>query len=439
MLKKTKLKGKTLQLSGSDYVRQVDVFPVQSLDGGPKDGYKLVATYDITPSAFKNTRLETLSLTYQLYRFSKVTISYVSAVPTSVNGLFMAYIDTDPTDVPKVTSGQDILRLAKSHQGSIQGKIKDNWKVTMPQRKDDQFFYIGDEGDERLRTMGKLYIYQIGQATKYDGTPLQTELSAGSLSIEWSCIFMNPQLQSVDRVYDALTQKDILRIYQNVSWYRTLSNSAGGSSTITNSTHIAGTPYRQGHFILHKDLFKATGPGDYIIVQMPIKLTITNTVKALNTFALPYDNGQYDITKTSFFSALSPKEISTFMKNAYKYLEGGIKAAKTVFDVIQVASSIFLASQATGAQVTGDIMDPDDANIDHSDENLPIGQVLVHFDGNISPMVQTMIEYADITHAADNTTSFTYTVLFIAYKLNDANAKNYKKIPPSLPYVKDLN
>lgn len=442
-------KGKSMICKGTDFIRQVEVYPPQLLDGNPVTGTKLVAKYDISPSSFPNTRLELISNTYQLYRFTKLSISYTSTLPTAVNGIFIAYIDTDPNELANATSSNDILRIARSHQGSVQGKIRDSWSVTMPERSDDQFFFIGDQGDIRFRKMGTLYIYQVGQATKFDGTPLEQELAAGVLNVHWTCEFNNPQLASLSRIYDGVSEKDILRLYSKMSWYRKLT-----AGSISSTAHLPGTVYRQANFVLNKDLFAASGVGDYRVVLMPLALNINNTVKQLNTFALDYNDGQYQVggpLGTDLFSLLgngkiTTKQISSFIKEAFKIVKGGVDIAIEVFDVIQVVSSLFLASQATGVNVVGTIEDPLDADIDHSDESRPIGSCIVHFDGSTSPFMQTLVEYIDIAHAADVATAFTYEVLAIAYKLQPTNANlpgevtgGEPKVKPSLPFLIDLS
>lgn len=441
-------KGKSLICKGVDFVRQVEVFPPQMLEGNPVTGIKLVAKYDISPSSFPNTRLELISNTYQLYRFTKLSISYTSILPTAVNGMFIAYIDTDPNEQEVKLSTNDVMRLARSHQGSVQGKIKDSWVVNMPERSDDQFFFIGDQGDIRFRKMGTLYIYQVGQATKFDGTPLEFELAAGTLNVHWTCEFNNPQLSPLVRIYDGVSEKDVLRIFTNMSWYRRLS-----AGNISSTAHLTGTPYRQANFVCNKDLFNASGIGDYRIVLMPLQLSISNTVKHLNTFALDYDLGQYQVGGsggTDLFTLLgsakvTAKQIIGFIKEAYKIAKGGIAIAKEVYDVIQVVSSAFLASQSTGANILSTIEDPSDSNIDNSDESRPIGSVVVHYDGETSPFIQTMVEYIDEAHAMDASTNFTYDVLAIAYKLSPKNASTpdsteagNPQIKPSLPFLLKL-
>lgn len=441
-------KGKIITIKGVDFIRQIDVFPVQLLDGSPKDGIKLVAKYEITPSAFPNTRIEIISNTYQLYRFTKLRVSYTSLLPTAVNGLFIAYIDTDPKDKPANTlTSTDLLRLARSHQGSVQGKIRDNWSLSMPQRRDDQFFFIGDTGQERFTSMGNLYIYQVGQATKFDGTPLDVELSAGALNLQWTCEFMNPQLSSIQRIYDGVSEKDITRIYQNMSWYRRFN-----SNNVTSLAQIPGTRFRQVNLPLSTALFAASGPGDYKIIIQPLALNLNNSVKQLNTFALPYTNGNYSFPGTDIHTAvtqlkLTAKQVTDFIDEAYKVFEGGIIVARTIYDVVQIVSAAFILGHPLGDNSKTIIDDPLDVDIDHSDESQPMGMAMIHYDGRTPPLLQTLIEYEDPAHAADTATSFDYSILVTAYKLtndttnsggNVRSVGNTPVVEPSLPYLPQL-
>jgi len=428
---KPKKSGKTLITKGVDYIKQIDVFPVQLLDGSPKDGTKLVASYDITPSAFPNTRLELMSNTYQMYRFRKLKVSFTSSLPTAVNGLFLAFVDTDPKDAITTRNSTELLRIAQSHQGAKQGKIRDNWSFEMPQRADDQFFFIGNNGDERFRSMGKILIYQLGQATKFDGTPLTEELSAGALNLHWTCEFMNPQLQQLDRIYDSISQKDILRTFKNLTWYRTF------ASTSNAAAQIPGTRFRQVNIRPQAELF--VEQGDYQLVIVPTKMTTSHMVKSYNTLSLPYSNGQYAIPGTDIHTAvtnakLTVKAINDFMKEAFQIAKGGIEVAKTIFDVISIASSVFVKDLPLDNVDTEVIDDPEDTDLEHSHESLPLGAIVVHFDGQTRPLIQTLIEYQDIAHATAAPTA-SYECLILAYKIDE---QTENMTPPILPYLPSL-
>lgn len=429
-------RGKMLSSAGTDFIRKVDVYPQQLLDGD----IKLVCQYDISPSSFPNTRLELISNTYQLYRFSKVKITYSSLLPTAINGLFIGYIDTDPSDTSVLSSVQtsnDVLRIARSHQGSVQGKIRDNWHVTMPIRDDDQFFFIGDsesdDADRRFKKMGTLYIYQVGQATKFDGTPLAEELSAGALNIEWSCQFMNPQLQSLVRVYDGVTEKDVYRVINNMSWYRAL------SANVTSANKFQDTRFRHITWNLDNALFAPTGVGNYVVCSIPIKFTIHDGVKSVNSVSMPYSTYEGTPYGKSLYHAVadglvSLKEVSNFLQTAFRFAKGGIEAAKEIYDVISLVSSAFVYNLGDVVATT-DVDDPEDADIDHSDECIPLGQCIVHYDGINSPIVEDWIEYQDPTRAGQANYDFTLKKLFIAFKIkrtpNDKSADGI--IEPNLP------
>jgi len=428
-------------MSGVDFIRKIDVFPIQLMDGD----IKLVCSYDISPSSFPNTRLELLSNSYQMYRFNKCIITYTSLLPTAVNGLFLGYVDTDPSDtniLDSIQTSNDVLRIARSHQGSHQGKIRDNWKFSMPIRDDDQFFFIGegndDVSDKRFRKMGTLYIFQIGQATKFDGTPLTEELSAGALNIEWSCTFMNPQLQSMVRVYDGITEKDVYRLINDIAWYREYTQTSSSSQLLT------GSRFRHLTWTLDKDLFNSSGQGDYVILSLPIKFTISRAVKSINSIALPYTSWlgtPYGMTTYDavVFGKLTYQEVMTFINNAFKFGKGTIEVAKQIYDVISLISTVFVYN-ADDIVTTQDIDDPLDANLDHSDENLPLGQCIVHFDGINSPIIEDYIEFQDNIHAGRPNYDFTINKLFIAFKIKRKTSDNsVDKVLPSVPYLRKID
>jgi hypothetical protein len=425
-------RGKELEMSGSDFIQQLSVFPRQLMDGPKDDQIKLVYQIDISPSSFPNTRLELISNCYQLFRFSKFKVNFKSMLPTAVNGLFMAYCDTDPDDkISLEQTATEILRIAKSHQGSTQGKIRDNWSFNLPVRKDDQMFFIGERGNEsRLRKMGTIYIYQIGTATKFDGSPLTEELIAGTLNVDWTVTFMNPQLQQLDRIVNGETQKNILRIFKNLAFYRGIT-----VPLVTSANWIAGTKYRQANIQLDGTLFTKGGIGSYMIMKVPIKITIPNTVKAFHSFSLPKSSGNYKLPGTDLFTLLanaviSKDELTNFVDRAFGLLKGGIDVAKQIFDVATLVSSIFLASQVTGVSVTGDIDDPLNSS---PIESLPIGQTVVSWDGTTKPLIQELIEFHDAAHASDNTVDVNYTVLLLAFKILETEEKI---VEPKLPYLK---
>lgn len=439
------LRGKMISASGVDFIRKIDVFPKQLLDGD----IKLVCKYDISPSSFHNTRLELMSNTYQLYRFIKCKISYTSLLPTAINGLFIGYIDTDPSDdsvINSIQNSTDVLRIARSHQGSVQGKIKDNWSFTMPIRDDDQFFFIGDDdgnsgsnnsSDKRLRKMGTLYIYQVGQATKFDGSPLTEELSAGALNIEWSCQFMNPQLQSLTRVYDGISEKDVYRVINDINWYREYSQTSVPGQVFQN------TRFRHLTWTLNKELFQGN-TGDYVILSLPIEFSTSKGIKSFNTFSLPYDQWEgtpYGMTTYDAVAnaKLSLKEVNNFIQQAFQFGKGAISVAKQIYDVISLISSVFVLNLADVVD-NATIDDTDDADITQANKNLPLGQNIVHYDGINSPIIEEYIEFQDNAHASRANYNTTIKKLFVAFKIKKGNSidKN-KPVKPSLPPLKKID
>lgn len=431
-------KSKTETISGTDFLRKIDVFPIQLLDGD----IKLVYSVDISPSSFPNTRLELISNTYQMYRFTNFTIKSKSILTSVINGLFIGYIDTDPQDAPVPTSSDDILRIAKGHQASFQKALNDNWTLSLPMRSDDQMFFIGDQGDTRLRKMGKLYIFQVGKATKFDGSPVDSEISAASLEIEWTCKFSSPQLQQIDRIFDAESQKNILRIFSDLAWYRRFNATGIDKDSCLRDKNGVRTNFRQANFTVNKDMFARTGTGSYMLVKIPIEITIPNTVKAFHTLAMPYDATAtpYSLPGTDLYSILatgawSLVDFKKFVNKAFGLISGGIETAKEIYDVVSLVSSLFVAGQATGTEV--DVVIDEGSSSSGVGQSLPIGHVVIHWDGQNQPVFQELIEFNDVAHATDPSVTVNYSVLVLAFKIMNTSAD--VRVDPNLPNFRDTN
>jgi hypothetical protein len=425
ILNKTPYVAKLSSHSGSDFIRKLDLYPKDQLT----QDIKLMYTTDISPSAFPNTRMELTSNTYQMYRFKKLSFKFQSMLPTSINAQIIAYIDTDPSDTQNdVVTADDVLRLAKAHQGAVIKDVQSNWDVKLPIRNDDQFYFTGGKGELRTRSMGKLYIFQVGQATKFDGSLLTEILNAGSLSLDYDIAYQNPQLTAIPRIFDGISQKDIIRAFSNISWYRTFTVSADSTS------QIGSSKYRQTNYVLTKELF-VDGVGDYTIVKMPLSLTIPNTVKSINTFSMPKSNGNYKLPGTDLWTMLNNniinvQSLENFINEAFKLVSGGIKVAKQIYDVISLVGLVlYNDNQVTGAQV----------NVNYTvgnssvNEAMPLGQSVVSWDGFKIPFVQEIIEFKDSAHAADNAVTVNITSLLIAYKLDKTITG--KAVEPTIPYL----
>jgi hypothetical protein len=423
-----------------------------------------------------------------MYQFTRFNISFKSFLPTVVNGLYIAYIDTDPLEQELPTTRDDLLRLVKSHQGARQGNLMENWSVSLPIRNDDQYFFIGNKGDVRFRKMGKLYIYQVGSATKFNGETIAETLDAGTLTMHWAVRFQSPQLQSLNRVYDGVTQKDVIRTFSNLSFYRQW------SYTITSPAQLPGTKYRQVNQMLGSDLFHE-GIGSYFIQKIPTLITIPVTVAAFHTLALPYSDQRYKFPGTDLHSMItgaitSAEHVSTFIEKAFKLIDGGIGVAKKVFDVISMISPLFaynkelkryvrLSSIKDSKTITiGPRIVPGTECIYKKSKNLhdideefktiygdkekyktlmkelnnkksiykttpskkafidptPDGGIVVYWDGRNTPLVQTLIEFDSNASAADPSTDVNFTQMLMAFKLDEANDSG-QKVEPSLPTI----
>jgi hypothetical protein len=310
----------------------------------------------------------------------------------------------------------------------------------MPIRDDDQFFFIGDgnndSSDKRFRKMGTLYIFQIGQATKFDGTPLTEELSAGALNIEWSCTFMNPQLQSLVRVYDGVTEKDVYRVINDINWYRAYTRSSSHNEVFQN------TRFRHLTWTLDKDLF--TEQGDYVILSLPTPFSITRAVKSINSVALPHTSWTgkpYGMTMYDAVAAakLTVQEVGNFLQQAFKFAQGAITVAKEIYDVASLISSVFVLNLKD--EVSESVIDdPTDTDITHSRQSLPLGQCIVHYDGINSPVIEDYIEFQDHEHAIRSNYNFDVTKFFVAFKVKRGNNDlSSDKVLPTVPYLRKID
>lgn len=189
-----KVYSKVDTLVGSDYFGPV---VVKALTTTASD--KILATIPITPSAYEGTRITQLSNLWERYRFKRFNLRYVSAVPNTLACQLVLYIDTDPTDDPSgITNADVLIRQAIAQTGAQQWNFNMSKTTPLALRNDDQMYYTGvDKQNERFTRMGTAYIIQITDPINFNGSPVTTDLQAGSLFIDWECCFQIPQINPV--------------------------------------------------------------------------------------------------------------------------------------------------------------------------------------------------------------------------------------------------
>jgi len=178
---------------GSDFLSIVEV------KAAPTPSQRILASIDVSPSMFPGTRLTQLSQLYERYRFTSFKIRYVPAVPTSMACQLLVYLDTDPADSPATsTTAENLIRQATSHAGSQQWNFHASRVIALPLRSDKPYYYTGDTAlNPRFNLQAKAYVIQVTNPVNFNGETLTSNIQAGSLYIDWTCLFQSPQLNPV--------------------------------------------------------------------------------------------------------------------------------------------------------------------------------------------------------------------------------------------------
>jgi hypothetical protein len=405
-------------MSGEDFVSTVKLVGQEKLEGG----ISTVFTYDIAPSSFPSTRLELLSNAFQHYKFQNVQIIFKPSIPDSINGQYVAYFDTDPNDEPNYNSAEDVLKIASSHIGAKKSAVNKGWSINLPIKTDNTLLYTvpSTKSDRRTYVQSTFRLIQIGQCTDYLGKAIEKSIVAGTISIKWTIRFDKPQLSSLDRIVDGESQKNIIRLFKTLDFYRTFP-----TGNITYTSHIANTPYRTFKYVLSHDMF--SGPGSWLVQKIPVSMVMPNTVKAVKTYSPNLEEGDINSYKTLSTlvadGATTTDKVISWVVKTFKDVAGGIVAAVELFDVIGAILPLFVAGQATGTQVNATYDNSDTA---HSYN--PIGYTVVQYKGANSklPIIDEIFEFNDVAHAADSTITISYTSVLMFYKLDELLDKNKK-------------
>lgn len=399
---------KQLTMQGIDYLSSITSSKPSELD----DGVKLVFTRQVTPSMFPQTKLQTTSRTFQKYKFMKFQVNYRPQIPDSINGMYIAYFDTDVSEKPILANKENLLRLAQSHQGAVHKSANAPWSVTLPISNTDDLFFTGTTGDERLTKQGTLYIYQVGNITNFSGEPITKPIDMGILNISWNVVFSAPQMSPELTVYDGVSQKDVLRTFKNLTTYQTVNVSG-----ISNGFTLIGTRFRWAKIPILPSWLNVGGKGSYMIVRLPQSTTISNSVKAIHSLAEPYTYDKYksDLGTKLVDGLFSTASLNLYIEQAFQITKEGIKTAKKIYDVISVIATLFLKDSTIGTLTSATYADDETTNTAF----VPLGANVVHWDGVNVPFVQDIIEFQDNAHAIDAAVTVAYPLTILLYKLEN--------------------
>ena len=179
-----------ITLKGSDFITTVSVAKSTT----PQS--RILATFPISPSAYPGTRLTQFSNLYEFFRFNSFRIRYVSAVPDTIACQFVVYIDLDPLDdAADIGDPDSLIRQAVAQTGAMQFNFNGDKNIPLAMRADRQLYFTGqDKQNARFSQQGRAYLIQVTDPIDFNGQSLTGPLEAGSLFIDWSCMFSTPQL-----------------------------------------------------------------------------------------------------------------------------------------------------------------------------------------------------------------------------------------------------
>lgn len=181
----------TINLSGTDFIGRVTV------KSSPQTvGDRILRVIPISPSAYPGIRLTRMAALFERYRFKKLNLRFVSALPKTMAGQLVLYIDTDPTDDPTTLPDADtLIQQAVSHGGAKQWNVHEGVSVPLLIRKDDQFYYTGEtKANERFNFQGKAFLIQVTDAVDFNGSAIAGDIEAGMLYFDWTVDFQSPQI-----------------------------------------------------------------------------------------------------------------------------------------------------------------------------------------------------------------------------------------------------
>ncbi|APG76596.1 hypothetical protein 3 [Wenling tombus-like virus 5] len=180
----------THRLNGSDYLGEVTTATPLTA----KNTVRL--SMQLSPTGFKGTRVSALGELYEKYRYRRAVVRYVPALPATVGGQLLAYVDQDPKDDPREVQDLKALRaMASSSSGAQAWNLPLAKSITMPGTNENKWYYTGhQEENPRLSVQGVLHLLQMTDAVGTDGQPLAANSVAGTLYLDWVLEFKTPQM-----------------------------------------------------------------------------------------------------------------------------------------------------------------------------------------------------------------------------------------------------
>jgi hypothetical protein len=239
-----------------------------------------IANYLLNPLAplFGQTRLQAFGQLYEKYIFKRLKFHYSPAVPTSELGQIVISYDRDVADATPEASQKGIheyLAMAGARTTSV-------WKpltIDCPLTDTQDFFYTGyaGVGDMRLAYQGQLYVANVVNTA--------VNKNIGSIWVEYDCILMDPQLESLATEGGAVAGSSTTNGAANAAWNGMLAKSlapAVGNLVfgVDNATGNSCFTAQPGLYQLMQTIKNSSGnitfnPPGYIPLQAGQTVTVT--------------------------------------------------------------------------------------------------------------------------------------------------------------------
>jgi peptidoglycan hydrolase-like protein with peptidoglycan-binding domain len=318
--------------SGSDFLTRVTLVPGPEL----RSGIALLASIDIRPASFANTRLFQLSQLYERVKFITFSIGFKTTLPNSVNCLCVGYFDTDPDTHDSPSSSDSVLRIAQSHLKAVTFKANTSVTMPMPIITKDRPLYTGTSTDRKLTVHSRFRIYQVGAPTNFAGEQVTNQIIAGVLNINWKVAFSLPQLSISDTISDNVSLKSVLRR----RYLREKTHNLAVTTTASNALLLK--PYRATKQQLDSSLFNQAGwyllnGGSSTSPSEADETMIFNAYNAYSNVSREVDH----LATHNNFSGSQAAKVSTFLAKIFgKPLEDVREGTDIMKTIVQGGSQI---------------------------------------------------------------------------------------------------
>jgi len=307
-------------IRGRDYIG-----PISTGSLGNAVGDNLF-TLTLHPTNLTNSRVNTMAMLYEKYKFNKFVMHYEAAVPTTTQGSLIGAIIPDPDD-PTIVGSNNIQQLA-SVAGENQCRVWDNKAFPLRSKKGVPFMYTQQNvSDPRLFSQGvfKLAAY----------TALAANLNLGTLYVEYEITFngVSNQLYQLSKVayksggtmtfnnpgasLDLLAPNVTVKFASNTSW-QPIVTAAGVNGTYA-SISFQQNNFKTGDILaITGCLGGSTDPGVMSINGVGFSNTYSNSTY-LNTVRLTFNQIQIN-DPTGYFSWYIPSSSASYVTNGFRLM-----------------------------------------------------------------------------------------------------------------------